>query len=241
LDLIFKELKGKQALIEASKELDDATKKTLLAQVDQAIQFAKLAEHEQLSRKLTEMIERTKKRLDALNKEIESLKGITESGFTEETRQLSLLAEHAKGQAELVLYEQQLTGHGIISSLLTAERDLADRAVAKQDSKVKTWLNLLQERNRAEAAQALEQAEEAKQKATELPPPIQEQFDTNIAMSAKLEALTQEEMHLLKKLEYIKTQRKEFEAEFALDSQYQTPQPIGSFLNHNCFGLVYRC
>jgi potassium efflux system protein len=292
LDLIFKELKGKQALIEASKELDDATKKTLLAQVDQAIQFTKLAEqfkrqlddfskriqvapielkkiqtelnqplsssekwrsqtdklptskleerlhateadlaqaknilnsrkqtldeHDQLYRKLPEMIERTKKRLDALNKEIESLKVTTASGFAEDTRRLALLAEHAKSQAELAFYEQQLTGHGIISSLLTAELDLADREAAKQDSKVKIWLNLLQERNQAEAAQALEQAEEAKQKATEFPTPIQEQFDTNIALSAKLEALTQEEMHLVKKLEYIETQRKEFEGEFAL-------------------------
>jgi len=195
LDLIFKELKGKQALIEASKELDDATKKTLLAQIDQAIQFTKLAEqfkrqlddvskrikaapielkkiqtelnqplptvekwrdqadkfptpkleerlhaaeadlaqaknilssrkktldeHEQLLRKLPEMIDSTKKRLDALTKEIESLKGIAELGFAEDTRRLSILAEHAKSQAELVLYEQQLTGHEIISSFLT--------------------------------------------------------------------------------------------------------------------------
>ncbi len=79
-----------------------------------------------------------------------------------EAQRLLNLAEANKLQAEIKLCDLQMTSQDSLLSLMTAERDLASRDVAKRTAFIKTWQDQVQKRRQQEAFHAREAAEEAK-------------------------------------------------------------------------------
>jgi potassium efflux system protein len=165
---------------------------------------------------LSEFLTKTRGHVEKLREELKVPTPKDETAVLTEVRRMSLLAEHAKSQAEIKLYEQQLVGHEVLLSLLTAERDLALREVSKREILTKAWQVQGQKRRQMEAKQSREEAEEAKDGASALPFVVQDQFDINIKLGEELEKLTQEDTALATRLQQKKAQLKGLEEEFAL-------------------------
>ena len=131
-------------------------------------------------------------------------------------QQAALLAEQAKIQAELELFENQLLNYDAISALLTAERDFAARQATRQEMLVKSWQAEVQRLREFEAKKERIVAEDAKKLAADLPPIIQKQYDITIELGKALEKVTAEEADILGKLEHQQSQLKQLEADYAI-------------------------
>jgi potassium efflux system protein len=129
------------------------------------------------------------------------------------------LAEQSKLQAEIELYELQMTSQDILLSVMTAERDLASRYVTKRKAFIKTWQDQVQKRRQHEALQAREAAEKAKTKAPEMPIVLKKEFDINIELGEALEELIRDEAEVTKRIERMQTQLKKLEEDYALSRQ----------------------
>jgi potassium efflux system protein len=131
-------------------------------------------------------------------------------------RQVALLAEQAKIETEINSAENRLTNHEALTALITAERDLAARKVARQEALIKIWQAEVQRMRELEAQKGRVLAEEAKKLAVDLPPVLQKQFDVNIDLGKLLEKATTEEARIAEKLKLKQAQLKQIEEEFAL-------------------------
>jgi potassium efflux system protein len=129
------------------------------------------------------------------------------------------LAEQSKLQAEIELYELQMTSQDILLSVMTAERDLASRYVTKRKAFIKTWQDQVQKRRQHEALQAREAAEKAKTKAPEMPIVLKKEFDINIELGEALEELIRDEAEVTKRIERMQTQLKKLKEDYALSRQ----------------------
>jgi len=142
---------------------------------------------------LQQDISRAKQRLTAIENELKIPPPADESPLVIEVRRTALMAEQDMSQAEIKAYEQMLVNHDPLVALITAERDLAAREVARQESLLKNWQARVQSIRELEAREERVAAEQAKELAVDLPPFIQEQFDRNIKLGKMLEEITAEE------------------------------------------------
>ena len=78
-------------------------------------------------------------------------------------RQIALLLEQSKIEAEIDTLENRLTNFDTLTSLLSAERDLAVRAVDRQEVLVKSWQDEVQRIRELEAKEERMDAEQAKE------------------------------------------------------------------------------
>ncbi len=195
----------------AKEDADLATARNSLRSWEEA-----LTGQNSLIQTLPQRIAETKKRLTEVQQKLQSASPKDEAASVSAARSLAALAEEAKLLAEISLLEQKSAGYEKIVSLLKAERDLAARQVAHHEASVKAWQAAAQARLKQEAAKVKEKAEQAKETSPQLPPAVKEQFDINIALSAALEELVQEEAVLVKQQDKLSGLLEQLEEEFAL-------------------------
>ena len=109
-----------------------------------------------------------------------------------------------------------MTSQDSLLSLMTAERDLASRDVAKRTAFIKTWQDQVQKRRQQEAFHAREAAEEAKIKAPDMPIVLKKEFDINIKIGEALERLIRDEAEVTKRIDHMQAQLKKLEEDYAL-------------------------
>jgi len=290
--LDLRELKARRSAVESSAELSEATRKSVLGNLDQAIRFQEAAAQldrdfeetsqsvkngparikaireelerpagptadiasmaakmtpEQLEQRIREEeiklvdaqaayrgwsdrlgrakerpariheeLPKAKQRLDEVNAELKKTAAVEAADVVVETGRLALLAEQNKLKAEINFLEQQLVTSDTLLALLTAENDLAAREVGRREAATKAWLDLGQQRRQAYASQAREETAAAQLQAGSLPQPVQEQFEVNVKLGEKLEALSRDEADLTRKLADKQAQLKDLEDDFSL-------------------------
>ena len=174
--------------------------------------------------KLQQEIDNAKQRLLDIADEREAVQAPDDPRLTR-ARQIALLLEQSKIEAEINTLEYRLTNFDTLTSLLSAERDLAVRAVDRQEVLVKNWQAEVQRSRELEAKKERVVAEQAKEIAVDLPPVIQKQFDASIKLGKMLEKITADEATVVDRLELKKAQLKQIEEEFAL-AQEQIKYPM---------------
>ena len=165
---------------------------------------------------LPQQIANAKKRFSDLQQKGQKGAPPDEPPEVAEARRLAAAAEEAKIKAEIDLLDQQLTGYETLASLLAAEGDLAAHDVSRREASVKAWQAAAQDRLRQEATRITEEAKQAKEASPRLLTAVEQQFDINIALSAALEPLIQEEAELVTQQKRLATQLEELDEEFAL-------------------------
>ena len=176
----------------------------------------RLGKQKEFLQELPETAAKAQKRLQELQDERETKTAHKEESLLNEAQRLLDLAEQSKLQAEIKLYELQMTAQDSILSLMTAERDLAIRDLAKRTARIKAWQDQVQKRRQQEALRAREAAEEAKTKAPDMPLVLKEEFDINIKLGAALEKLIRDEAEITKRIEGMQAQLRKLEADYAL-------------------------
>ncbi|UCD77407.1 MAG: mechanosensitive ion channel [Desulfobacterales bacterium] len=165
---------------------------------------------------LPQEIANAKKRLMEIGEELKAGSAPDEPLPVTKARQVALSAEQSRIETEINTFESRLANHDALTALVAAERDLAARKVARQESLVKSWQAEVQRIRELEAKQDLAVAEQAKNIAVDLPPDIQKQFDVNIELGKMLEKVTAEEAQVAESLKLKQAQLKQIEEEFAL-------------------------
>ena len=190
-----------------------AAKDRLAGWNDQLNKQKDLLEH------LPKNIADAKERLKIINEKLQNQPAAGDHALITESRRLLLRAEQLKLKAEIKVYEQQLNGHEILVSLLTAESDLATREIAGREALMKAWQALAAERQQQEAAKVREEAEEAKDKTPESAAAVKTQYDINIELSTELEEVTRQVTAVTKTLESVTNHLQEIEDDFALATE----------------------
>jgi len=175
--------------------------------------------------KLQQEIDNAKQRLLDIAGEREAVPAPDDPQPLTKARQIALLVEQSKVEAEINTLENRLTNFETLTSLLSAERDLAIHAVDRQEALVKSWQAEVQRIRELEAKKERVVAEQAKEIAVDLPPVIQKQFDASIKLGKMLEKITADEATVVDRLELKKAQLKQIEEEFAL-AQEQIKYPM---------------
>jgi potassium efflux system protein len=134
-----------------------------------------------------------------------------------DARRTFLLAEKRRLDALSKSQQDRLTHHEKLLTLLTAERDAANREVAQREALVTSWQAQVMKLSRDQATQAREEAEAAKKGTPAALEPIQKELDINVKLSRDLEELTREQASLTTRLESQKKRLQELEEEFALN------------------------
>jgi potassium efflux system protein len=191
--------------------------------------------------KLQEEIANAKQRLLDIADDQETVSAPDDPRPLTKTRQIALLLEQSKIEAEISTLEIRLTNFDTLTALLYAERDLAVRAVDRQEALVKSWQAEVQRIRELEAKKERVVAEQAKEIAADLPPVIQKQFDASIELGKMLEKITADEATVADRLKRKKAQLKQIEEEFVLaQEQIKIPmhtETIGLALREQRRGL----
>ncbi len=211
-DQLEQHLKNMEA--ELSDAADDLKKRT-----------EQLNDLEDQPAKLQQEIANAKQRLLDIADEREAVPAPDDPQPLTKTRQIALLSEQSKVEAEINTLENRLTNFETLTSLLSAERDLAVHAVDRQEVLVKSWQAEVQRIRELEAKKERVFAEQAKKIAVDLPPVIQKQFDANIELGKMLEKITADEATVIDRFKLKKAQLKQIEEEFAL-AQEQLKYPM---------------
>jgi potassium efflux system protein len=175
--------------------------------------------------KLQQEIANAKQRLLDIAEEREADPAPDDPQPLTKARQIALLVEQSKIEAEINTLENRLTNFETLTSLLSAERDLAVHAVDRQEVLVKSWQAEVQRIRELEAKKERVVAEQAKEIAMDLPPVIQKQFDASIELGKKLEKITADEATVADRFKLKKAQLKQIEDEFVL-AQEQMKYPM---------------
>lgn len=158
-----------------------------------------------------------------------------ESRLLVEARKTQLLAEHAMLKAKIQSFEQQLLNQKILASLLSAERDLANFEISRNEARAQAWQAIAQQRRQQEAIQTRMDAEVAKNLAPDLPPVVKDQYEINIKLGKDLEQLTTTEARTARILDQRQSELKTLEAEFA-----QIRQRVQGLSLSETIGLTLR-
>ena len=169
-----------------------------------------------LPAKLQQNLADAKQQLLDLADEQEFVPSPDEPAEVVKAKRIALTAEQAKLEAEINFLEEQMVTHDVLAALITAERDLAAREVARQEALVKNWQGEVQRIRELEAKKERVVAEEAKKLAVDLPPVIQKQLDINIELGKMLEKFTAQEAEIVENLERRKIRLNELEEESTL-------------------------
>lgn len=166
--------------------------------------------------KVQQEIADAKKRLLEIAQELQAVPALDEPQSVTKTRQVALSAEQSRIETGIKTLENRRSNHETMTALISAERDLAAREVARQEVLVKSWQAEVQRKRELEAKKERVVAEQAKNIAVGLPPVIQKEFDVNIKLGKMLEKVTGEEAQIIENLERKQAQLKQIEEEFAL-------------------------
>jgi predicted nucleic acid-binding Zn-ribbon protein len=150
--------------------------------------------------KLQQEIANAKQRLLDIEEEREADPEPDDQQLLTKARQIALVLEQSKIEAEINTLEDRLTNFETLTALLSAERDLASRAVVRQEDLVKSWQDEVQRIRELEAKEERMDAEQAKKIAGDLPPVIQKQFDASIELGKMLEKITVDEATVVDRL-----------------------------------------
>ena len=175
-----------------------------------------VTKEESLPQQLRERIGSAKERVKEIQINLDTPPLPNEPSLVTDSRRASLLSEQAKYQAEIIADEQHLAGQGVFLSLLTAERDLADLRVKKEENLIEAWTEEAQKRRQHEAKQAVSGAAVAKYGANRLPEPIQKEFDENIRLAKTLDKVVKEEATATEDIGKKEARIKALEQEFSL-------------------------
>ncbi|MBW2431548.1 MAG: hypothetical protein JRF56_21540, partial [Deltaproteobacteria bacterium] len=210
-------------------QLEQHLKKLETELSDAADDLNKLTEQEKDLKdrpaKLQQEIAMAKQRVLDIAEELNAAPSPDEPQMVAKARQFALSAEQSKIEAEIDTLENRLTNHETLTSLISAERDLAAREVTRQEALVNSWQAEVQRIRELEAKKERVVAEQAKKIAVDLPPVIQKQFDINIELGKMLEKITADEAKVVDRLELKRAQLKQIEEEFAL-AQEQVKYPM---------------
>jgi len=220
------QLEQHQRKIEA--ELSDAT--TGLDRLNEQLNGLK-----DFPAKVQQEIAEAKKRILEIAEDLQAVPAPDEPQPVTKARRIALLAEQSRIETEIDSLENRLANNDALTALITAERDLADRKVTRQQALVKSWQTEVQRIRELEAKKERVIAEQAKNMAVDLPPVIQKQFDVNINLGKMLEKVTGQEANLLENLERKQAQIKQIEEEFAL-AREQVKYPMQT----EAIGLALR-
>jgi potassium efflux system protein len=176
---------------------------------------------------LQQQVLKLKQRLQAIAGELATTPPQNEPPPVTKVRQIALSAEQAKIETEINAIESRLANHETLTALLTAERDLAARQLAQQETVVKIWRAEVQRIREREAQKERVSAEEAKKQAVHLPPVLQKQFDVNIELGKLLEKAIAEEALVDEKIQLKQAQLKQIEEESA-QAREQLQYPMQS-------------
>lgn len=165
---------------------------------------------------IPELISSTQKRLEEIDLALGQPAGeIVEPEALTQARTLSLRAEKRHLKTESTLNQQRQNGHNLITDLLRGERDLAEQQVAYHEQILRRLTERIQSLRNEEAAQQIENAQNALLKTSLQPETVQAQFDVNVQLSVELEKIAGEETDLRKRLDeyqqHLKTTEMEFE------------------------------
>jgi potassium efflux system protein len=163
---------------------------------------------------IAEQLAAATSRLNDIQTELKTTSGAAATDILNDSKVLSLKSEREKITAEIKLNEQRQRSHNLLVELFSTERDVAQKAVESRQKIWTTWQAEVQKRRQQEAAQAVEDAQDAIVKTPLLPKIIQEQFDINIQLSTDLETITREEALFAKKNEGYQSRLKALEQEF---------------------------
>jgi len=166
--------------------------------------------------KLQQEIANADKRLLEIATELQAVPAADEPQPVTKARKVALLAEQSRIETGIKTLEHRLANHETMTALISADRDLAAREVARQEILVKIWQAEVQRNRELEAKKERVVAEQAKNIAVDLPPVIQKEFDVNIQLGKMLEKVTGEEAQILENLERKQAQLKQIEEEFAM-------------------------
>jgi len=184
-----------------------------------------LSDLEDQPTKLQQEIANAKQRLLDIEEEQEADPAPNDQQLLIKVRQIALSLEQSKIEAEIDTLEDRLTNFETLTALLSAERDLAGRAVERQEDLVKIWQDEVQRIRELEAKKERMVAEQAKAIAGDLPPVIQKQYDASIELGKMLEKITADEETVVDRLELKKARLEQIEEEFAL-AQEQIKYPM---------------
>ena len=165
---------------------------------------------------LQEEIAELKQRHSAIAEELKAPPAPDDSPLMVDARKAVLLAEQIKIQTEIESSENQLVNHGALMALLTAERDLATRTVARRQTLVKSWQTEVQRLRELEAKKERVVAEAAKKMAADMPPVVQKQYDVTIELGKRLEVVSAEEANISEQLTLKEERLKQLEEDYAL-------------------------
>jgi potassium efflux system protein len=195
------------------------------AEIDLKKRTEQLNDLEDQPATLQQQIGNAKQRLLDIDQEREADPAPNDQQLLARARQIALSREQSKIEAEIDTLETRLTNFETLTALLSAERDLAGRAVDRQEDLVKSWQAEVQRIRALGAKEELMAAEQAKEIAVDLPPVIQKQFDASIELGKMFEKITHDEARVAEELELKKARLKQIEEEFAL-AQEQIKYPM---------------
>jgi potassium efflux system protein len=174
----------------------------------------RLTAEKNIINQITEQLATSTSRLDDIQTKLETTSGAAEADILNHSKVLSLKTERERITAEIKLIKLRQRSHNLLVELFSTERNVAQKAVESRKKMFALWQTEVQNRRQREAAQAMEDAQDAIVKAPLLPKIVQDQFDINIQLSTELEKITREETVLAGKYEDNQSRLKALEEEF---------------------------
>lgn len=185
----------------------------LVRQGEAALETARLAlqEHERtladiLAAEATlgdDIADRTS-RLRSLQQDLEAAAPVDEPAALIEARGLTLAAQRRLRQAEIRLFEQQLSSHDRLVELEGLERDLAADEVARLEAELETLRTVADQKRRVAASTGIAAAEAARAELGTLPEPFrpfaERIVEQNVRLRAELEEVVRKEAQVSQRL-----------------------------------------
>lgn len=141
------------------------------------------------SEEIQDEIAAAKEDLASLEKDFQARPGPQESPLVNEARRMALQAHQQARSSEIHTLEQELLSHDIRIELLRARRDQVTEQVARVQTEVHQFEQLIASRRRIEAEQAQIAAEQAQLEAAGKHPAIRELAEQNAKFSRELASI----------------------------------------------------
>ena len=146
---------------------------------------------------LSDDIAERRSRLRSLQQDLETPAPADEPAALTEARRIALDARWRLRQAEIQLFEQQLSGHDRLVELESLERDVAANEVVRLEAEFETLEAVADVKRREEASMSIAAAEAAKAELGRLPEtvrPVAERIvEQNVRLRAELEEVVRKE------------------------------------------------
>ncbi len=192
-----------------TQETDLATAKASLEKIE-----SRLAQHLARPDAIEKQTTDARGRLEEIERSLAAAPPPNEPAAVTQARRAALEARRRLRQTEIAAGAQELATFDIRQSILTAERDLAAREVARLDATGRAWLELAQKRREQEAKRVVAEAERAEARVEDMPEPVRELARMNTELAERLKTLREAEQSLTAKLERAQERAKEIDTDF---------------------------